>query len=424
MLKFLFKGLVRDRSRSLFPILTVFIGVALTVFLYSYLNGFVSDMIKSSAHYNSGHVRIMTKAYSQESNQSPNDLAIIGIDPLIQNVEKSYPDMIWTPRIKFGGLIDIPDRNGETRIQGPVSGMAVDLFSKESRERKFLNLDESLVKGRIPEKPNEILIADDFARRLKVAPGDTATLLSSTMYGSMVMTNFVIAGTIRFGIAALDRGAIITDISDIQKSLDMNNAAGEILGFFKDDNFDSKKAYRIRDSFNEKYKNSEDEFAPIMGALPEESGLSDYMGLIDIASFVIIGIFIFAMAIVLWNAGLMGSLRRYGEMGVRLAVGEEKGHIYRTLILESIMIGIVGSFLGTLFGLIPSYLMEIYGLDLSFLFEKSSVMITGVLHADVTYETYLIGFIPGILATVLGTSIAGIGIYKRETAQLFKELEA
>ncbi|MDX9923355.1 MAG: FtsX-like permease family protein [Ignavibacteriaceae bacterium] len=424
MLKFLFKGLVRDRSRSLFPILTVFIGVALTVFLYSYLNGFVSDMIKSSAHYNSGHVRIMTKAYSQESNQSPNDLAIIGIDTLIQNVEKSYPDMIWTPRIKFGGLIDIPDKNGETRIQGPVSGMAVDLFSKESPKRKFLNLDESLVKGWIPEKPNEILIADDFARRLKVAPGDTATLLSSTMYGSMVMTNFVIAGTIRFGIAALDRGAIITDISDIQKSLDMNNAAGEILGFFKDDNFQSEKAYRIRDSFNEKYKNSEDEFAPIMGALPEESGLSDYMGLIDIASFVIIGIFIFAMAIVLWNAGLMGSLRRYGEMGVRLAVGEEKGHIYRTLILESIMIGIVGSFLGTLFGLIPSYLMEIYGLDLSFLFEKSSVMITGVLHADVTYETYLIGFIPGILATVLGTSIAGIGIYKRETAQLFKELEA
>lgn len=424
MLKFLFKGLVRDRSRSLFPILTVFIGVALTVFLYSYLNGFVSDMIKSSAHYNSGHVRIMTKAYSQESNQSPNDLAIIGIDTLIQDVEKSYPDMIWTPRIKFGGLIDIPDKNGETRIQGPVSGMAVDLFSRESPERKFLNLDESLIKGRIPEKPNEILIADDFARRLKVAPGDTATLLSSTMYGSMVMTNFVIAGTIHFGIAALDRGAIITDISDIQKSLDMNNAAGEILGFFKDDNFHSEKAYRIRDSFNEKYKNSEDEFAPIMGALPEESGLSDYMGLIDIASFVIIGIFIFAMAIVLWNAGLMGSLRRYGEMGVRLAVGEEKGHIYRTLILESIMIGIVGSFLGTLFGLIPSYLMEIYGLDLSFLFEKSSVMITGVLHADVTYETYLIGFIPGILATVLGTSIAGIGIYKRETAQLFKELEA
>ena len=81
-----------------FQYLTVFIGVALTVFLYSYLNGFVSDMIKSSAHYNTGHVRIMTQAYSQESNQNPNDLALIGIDTLMQNIQKTYPDMIWTPR--------------------------------------------------------------------------------------------------------------------------------------------------------------------------------------------------------------------------------------------------------------------------------------------------------------------------------------
>ena len=103
------------------------------------------------------------------------------------------------------------------------------------------------------------------------------------------------------------------------------------------------------------------------------------MDLINVAAYLIVGIFLLAMAIVLWNAGLMGSLRRYGEMGVRLAVGEEKGHIYKTLILESVMIGIIGSFLGTAIGLIPAYLMQIYGLDLSFLFENSSMMISGVL---------------------------------------------
>ena len=36
----------------------------------------------------------------------------------------------------------------------------------------------------------------------------------------------------------------------------------------------------------------------------------------------------------------------------------------------------------------------------------------------------LIGFIPGVLATVLGTMLAGLAIYKREMSQLFKELEA
>jgi hypothetical protein len=37
MINFLLKGLMRDRSRSLFPVLTVFIGVFLTVFMYSFL---------------------------------------------------------------------------------------------------------------------------------------------------------------------------------------------------------------------------------------------------------------------------------------------------------------------------------------------------------------------------------------------------
>ena len=423
MLTFLFKGLIRDRSRSLFPVLTVVVGVALTVFLYSYLNGFVSDMIRSSAHYQTGHVRIMTQAYAKESDQKPNDLALLGIDTLMLQITQMYPDMIWTPRIMVGGLIDIPNENGDTRIQGPVMGMAVDLLTASSPERKLLRIDEALVRGRMPNKPGEMLIAEEFAKRLKVSPGDMATLLSATMYGSMATTNFVIAGTVQFGIAAMDRGAILADISDVQYVLDMQNAAGEILGFFPDDSFHEEKAYHMTDSFNAAYSKPGDEFSPVMGALPDEAGLKDYMELINVAALLIVGIFLLSMAIVLWNAGLMGSLRRYGEMGVRLAVGEEKGHIYRTLILESVMIGIIGSLLGTALGLIPAYLMQIYGLDMGFLFENSSMMISGVLRAQVTATTYLIGFIPGVLATVLGTSIAGIGIYKRETAHLFKELE-
>ena len=38
-------------------------------------------------------------------------------------------------------------------------------------------------------------------------------------------------------------------------------------------------------------------------------------------------------------------------------------------------------------------------------------------------EKLYLGFIPGVLATVLGTMLAGLAIYKREMSQLFKELE-
>ena len=423
MIKFLLKGLMRDRSRSLFPVLTVFIGVFLAVFIYSFMNGVLADMVKSTAHYQTGHVRIMTQAYAKEANQNPNDLAFIGVAKLLHALNEKYPEMIWTPRIKFGGLLDIPDEKGETKTQGPVSGMAVDLFSDSSFEIKLLKVKEAIMRGRMPKEAGEILIGDEFAKKLKVAPGDTATLISSTMYGSMAMTNFKIAGTVQFGVAAMDRGAIFADISDIQIALDMQDTAGEILGFFPDDIYHDEQAPIMAAAFNKEFKDSDNQFSPQMGTLPDESGLADYLGLIDSMSIIIITIFVVAMSIVLWNAGLMGSLRRYGEIGVRMAIGEAKGHIYKTMILESLSIGIFGSVLGTLAGVAVAYLMQIYGLNFGFLFKNSALMISSVYRAQVTFGSFVIGFAPGIISTVLGTSIAGIGIYKRQTSQLFKELE-
>ena len=66
MIKFLLKGLIRDRSRSLFPILTVVAGVMLTVILYSWVKGTQTDLIRANANFNTGHVKIMSFAYSQE----------------------------------------------------------------------------------------------------------------------------------------------------------------------------------------------------------------------------------------------------------------------------------------------------------------------------------------------------------------------
>ena len=39
MLKFLLKGLMRDRSRSLLPVIVVTLGVMITVFMHAYLSG-------------------------------------------------------------------------------------------------------------------------------------------------------------------------------------------------------------------------------------------------------------------------------------------------------------------------------------------------------------------------------------------------
>jgi putative ABC transport system permease protein len=422
MIGFLFKGLLRDRSRSQFPFLVVASGVMLTVFLYSWIAGIEADMIRSSASFLAGHVRITTRAYAREADQAPNDLAYIGVADLLASLRRDYPRMTWTPRIRFGGLLDLPDEQGETRAQSPVAGLAVDLLSPASPEPGILNLKKALLQGRLPDS-GEVLIGDELAHRLQVQPGAIATLIGSDVFGGFTTANFRIAGTIRFGVGAMDRGALIADVADIQSALAMPDAAGEILGFFPDFIYDARQADQIAARFNQQYANSTDEFAPEMSTLRSQAGLGEIFDMVTRYMAVIVVIFLLAMSIVLWNAGLMGSLRRYGEIGVRLAIGEKKGHLYRSLLVEAAIIGLVGSLAGTAVGVAIGYWLQVTGINVSGMIKNATMMIPDVYRARITPACFFIGFIPGLAATLIGTAISGIGIYRRQTARLIKELE-
>ena len=328
--------------------------------------------------------------------------------------------MSWSPRIKFGGLLDIPDKAGETRAQAIVAGLAVNLTT--GRDAALMGIPDALVQGAMPSAPNEMIISEDLLKTLDISIGDTATLVGSTMYGSLSMHNFRIAGTVRFGITPMDRGAIIANLPDVQAALDMDDAAGEILGFFPDMIYHSELADRMAKEFTAT-QDKDDEFALQMISLADQEGLRTMLDMLNSMSGILTAILIFAMSIVLWNAGLMGSLRRYGEIVLRLAVGEAKGHVYRSLLGESVFIGVGGSIIGTILGLLATWYLQVKGIDISSMTQNSSMMISNIIRSQVTPSCYYAGLIPGIVAPLIGTSISGLGIYRRQTAQLFKELE-
>ncbi len=424
MIRFLIKGLLRDKSRSRLPIIVVAIGVMLTVFMHAYINGIMGDTIEMNARFSNGHMKVTTRAYAEEMDQVPNDLAILEAGQLVTQLKEQFPGVSWASRIKFGGLLDAPDEQGETKAQGPAMGIGIDLLNPGSEEPARLNLEKSLVRGQMPHQPGEILISDRFASKLGVEIGDPVTLLGSTMEGGMSMYNFTIAGTLSFGVDAMDRGTIIADLVDVGLALQMEGAAGEILGFLPDGFYHHEEAVKMADLFNAAYAESQDEYAPLMLALGQQENMAFYVEMTEVWSYYISLIFIIAMSLVLWNAGLLGGLRRYGEVGIRLAMGEEKRHVYATMIWESVFIGLAGSVVGTGLGLFCAWLLQKYGLDISGMMEGSSVMMPSVIRARITPPDFWLGFIPGLLSTVIGTMLSGIGIFKRQTARLFKELEA
>ncbi len=424
MIRFLINGLMRDRSRSLFPILTVTVGVMMTVFFHTYMQGAGVNITQSTANFSTGHVKVMSKAYAERADLSPNELAYAGAAGLLERLRREYPDFTWTPRIRFNGLLDIPDANHETKAQAPVTGFGVDLLSEESPERGLLNLPSSLVRGRMPVKANEVLVSDELARQLKIEPGATATLIGATMYGSMATANFLVVGTVRFGVKPMDRGAILVDIADIQRALDMEDAAGEILGFFPDNLYHAQRAAAVASEFNTKVGNSAGEFSPVMVTMRDQPGVTELVDYVSSVSWVVVVVFTAVMSIVLWNAGLIASLRRYGEIGLRLAYGEDKGRLYRAMIAESLVIGLVGSVAGTALAMLPAYWLQTKGFDVGYMLENSSMMLNNVIRARITPASFVIGFVPGLLATGIGTAVSGIGIFRRQTATLMKELEA
>lgn len=423
MIKFIFKGIWRDRQRSVLPAIVVAIGVMLTVLFQSWLSGIFGESIEFNANFSTGHVKIMSRAYAADADQIPNDLALMGTDTLMQELRHNYPQFDWYQRIRFSGLIDVPDSLRETRVQGPAAGLGIDLLSGDTSEIVRMNISRALKRGRLPSHPGEILISDEFARNLRVNPGDTVTLITSTMNGSMSMYNFRIAGMVAFGTEAMDRSSIIADIGDVRNVLDMENASGEIVGFLKSGQYDEKIILPVVKQFNAEYSHANDQYSPVMESLRDQNNMATMLDYSAKIEFMLIAIFVLAMSLVLWNAGLLGGLRRYGEFGLRLALGEEKRHIYLSMIWESIFIGIIGSAAGTLIGLLLAWQLQRHGLNVGSMMKNAAMMMPSILRARISPETWIVGFLPGLISTVAGAMLSGIGIYKRRTTQLFKELE-
>jgi len=187
--------------------------------------------------------------------------------------------------------------------------------------------------------------------------------------------------------------------------------------------YDGEKIGSLMREINALHRDESDPFSVTARPLADQMGLGAYLGYAEAASGIIVSIFILIMSVVLWNTSLMGGIRRYGEVGVRLAIGETKTHIYVSMLLESVVIGIAGSVIGTAVALIFAWYLQTYGVDMTSFMNNASIMMNDRVRAQITGGSYVIGFIPGIGATLIGTMIAGVAIYKRQTASLFKELE-
>ena len=422
MLKFLLKGIFRDRHRWFFPILIVMFSVAIMIFFSAFISGFQLSYIRQSARFSNGHARVVSRAYAEVLDMKHYDLALMDIEEEFEKWKMRYPQLEWFERINFGALLDVPDEFGETKTQVDVIGMAVDL-DEDSAEIDRLQLTQALRKGHLPQARGQILLSDLVAEKIEADLGDSITLMGSTMFGVMTLRNFEVVGTVEFGIPALDRGAVLAELEDVREMLDMQDAKSEIFCYLKDEEYDLKTVTQIANDFNSRYSDEEDEFSPLMLSLHNQGSLGSILSLYDHSQFWMSIGFIVIIGIVLWNMGLLNGIRRYSENGIRLAIGESKGQVYAALLMEALIIGIAGCVLGIALGILFCNSFNKVGMDLSLYNKSTNMMSENVLYTVLNPRAIITGSLTGLFASILGSALAGTAIYKRQISQLFKELE-
>ena len=144
---------------------------------------------------------------------------------MVKELSQEYPGHFWTPRITFGGLLDVPDENGETQAQGPTLALGIDFLSPDSRQIEIWELNRRLVAGRLPAKADEVLLSTKLADRLGLTPGESVTFIGPTMHGAFSTFNYSVVGTFNLKMGPVDKEMMLLDISGARLALDMEDAA-------------------------------------------------------------------------------------------------------------------------------------------------------------------------------------------------------
>ena len=432
MTRWMLKGIFRDKTRFLFPFLVVSVGVALVITLMGFMEGVFMGMVDMTANLDTGHLRFVNKPFYEEEHLFPIDRALAGQQETRKwLVDNSHPQVVWTPRIRWGAMMDIPDEHGETKSQTPVIGMAIDLFSPGSPEPDRLHLASSIIRGRAPAKAREMLVGYLLAETLKLKIGDTVTLIGQTFDGGLATGNFIAVGFIRFGVFSMDKKMAIIDLADAQNTFYMDDMVTDWLGFLPA-NIGYNEYESIRANIEKRLPElmrdppqawAKDDF-PLILSILDQRNIGEITAKFEMVRGVIVGVFLFLMILVLWNAGLLNGIHRYGEMGLRLAMGETHLQLLFSLLQEALLIGIIGVVAGCLTGGAFTYFLQEVGINMGDAFAKSGLMMNDVVRARLSVAGFITGIIPGLTASVAGSLIAGLAIFKRSEANLFRELES
>jgi len=326
------RNLWRNRRRTLITASALAVGFFGAVLMVALDDGIAAELVDNGTGVLTGQVQIHAREWRRDRSLYATIGGDSGVDvaALLARVRAAPGVTAAAPRVWAGGLLSAGDHTEGALLMG------VDF----ELERGVSRLLGSLVSGRAPQAgAREVAIGVELAKKLAVRVGAAVVVVAPAADGSMGNDLYRISGIFSTGLDALDGAYAILPIGTLQALLALAPGRIHEVAVAVPDPWTASAAAGAIASRLAAAGVAGVEVAPWTVFSPE---IDEYARLVKASNGLVVGIvFLFAIFGVA-NTSLMGTYERRREFAVVRALGVGPAGVARTVVYESLALGLLG----------------------------------------------------------------------------------
>ena len=394
------KNLSRSRIRTSISIIAIAFAIFAVVFVRGLINGVLESFFENHIHYKAGHIRVIDEEYKLKERLMSLNYTLDGFNgngylDMSEKIKSIEGVEQVVPRLKFGAMVSLEDE-----LVG-MMGWGVD----PDEEIEFMDINKRIIEGRMVQEGNkEVVMGAGLLEKIGREVGEKVTILYTTPFGSFKGSTFQIVGKYKSDIQALNDRLFFLPLGQAQRILEMPGEVTELLLITSDYN----KISSVLPGLNELFFR-EDESGKYL-VQPWNKGY-DLVELFDFAVTMYNSIYIFIIILacfVLVNTLIMIVNERTREIGMMSALGLKGREILVLFTMEGVMIGFIGSAVGTVLGGILTKVFSIVGIDYSAAFEGMSstdFLMSPIYYTVFSLENLIFCFTLGVVIVTIACII-------------------
>jgi len=404
-LKIAFRNIFRQTRRSLLTGLTMTGGMVLLSMTMSITNGTYSNMINMFTRDHTGHIQIHRKSYLER----PTLYKTIKAPEELEKLLAGMPDIRGAaPRIHGPALAFAKGKTTPAQLVGidPEKESRTTLIREKLKSGDFVGARKDL--------PHGVMIGAGIAETLKLKVGEEIVLISQAADGSMATERYPVIGLIGTK-ESHERQSVYMTLKTAQEYFLLEGRVHEFALVVSHQNNAERVAEKLRGVLA-KQSNAFDNLSVEPWQVVEEefykAMVMDRQG-----NSITMGIIVLIVAIGVLNTVLMTLLERTREYGVLKAVGTRPTHLFRLIVLETLILGTLSSILGILISIPVNLWFQEHGIAM-----KTPIDIGGIPYDRMLGELSMNSLLSPALLTI-GTALL-VSLYPALRAARIRPVDA